>query len=150
MQAKPLTRVFVYGTLMPGERNAHVAARGGAFVARPAHLPGFRLLHLLPEAYPAVVPGSAEDGVRGHVLTYAPEDWGAALPFLDALEGVGEVPPLYTRERVTVTLEGGETQAAWVYVYANAPRLACPGVVPLPDGDWRRAPDRARPRPGDR
>lgn len=147
---QPLTRVFVYGTLMPGERNAHVAAQGGAFKARPARLPGFRLLHLLPEAYPAVVPGESGDGVCGYVLTYAPGDWQAALPFLDALEGVDEVPPLYTRERVDVTLEGGGTQAVWVYVYANAARLARPGVLPIPNGDWRRAPDRARPRPGDR
>ncbi|WP_264775336.1 gamma-glutamylcyclotransferase family protein [Deinococcus aetherius] len=150
MTQEPLTRVFVYGTLMPGERNAHVAAQGGAFEARPARLPGFRLLHLLPEAYPAVVPGGAEDRVCGYALTYAPGDWQAALPFLDALEGVDEVPPLYTRERVTVTLAGGERQAAWVYVYANAPRLARPGVVPIPDGDWRGAPDRARPRLEDR
>ncbi|WP_216321050.1 gamma-glutamylcyclotransferase family protein [Deinococcus aestuarii] len=147
---QPLTRVFVYGTLMPGERNAHVAAQGGTFEARPARLPGFRLLHLLPEAYPAVVPGGAGEKVCGQVLTYAREDWGVALPFLDALEGVDEVPPLYTREEVTVTLEGEETCAAWVYVYANAARLARPGVVPIPDGDWRGAPDRARPRPEDR
>jgi gamma-glutamylcyclotransferase (GGCT)/AIG2-like uncharacterized protein YtfP len=148
--AEPLPHVFVYGTLMPGERNAQVAARGGAFQARPARLPGFRLLHLLPEAYPAVVPGEAEDGVGGYVLTYAPDAWEAALPHLDALEGVDEVPPLYTREQVTVTLEDGGPQAAWVYVYADAARLSRPGVVPVPGGDWRRTQGRARPRLGDR
>lgn len=150
MSDQPLTRVFVYGTLMPGERNADVAARGGAFEAQAARLPGFRLLHLLPEAYPAVVPGDADDEVRGCVLTYAPDDWTTALPLLNELEGVDEVPPLYTREQVDVTLENGEPQSVWVYVYADAARLARPGVVPIPSGDWREAPDRARPRVGDR
>ncbi|MEF2276888.1 gamma-glutamylcyclotransferase family protein [Deinococcus sp. YIM 134068] len=150
MSTDSLTRVFVYGTLMPGERNADIAARGGAFEAQPARLPGFRLLHLLPEAYPAIRPGGITDEVRGYVLTYDPSDWETALPFLDELEGVDEVPPLYTREQVNVTLEGGGVQAVWVYVYADTARLARPGVIPIPSGDWREAPHRARPRVGDR
>lgn len=150
MTAAPLTRVFVYGTLMPGERNADVAARGGMFQAVSARLPEFRLLHLLPEAYPAVVPGQPGEEVCGYVLTYPGADWKLALSFLDALEGVHETPPLYTRERVTVRLEDGECLPAWVYVYAAAERLTAPGVVPVPGGDWRRLPDRARPPSGDR
>ncbi|GBF07937.1 hypothetical protein DAERI_190070 [Deinococcus aerius] len=146
----PLTRVFVYGTLMPGERNADVAARGGRFEATPARLPGFRLLHLLPEAYPAVVPGEPHEEVRGYVLTYPQDGWDRALHFLDTLEGVHETPPLYTREQVSVTSEDGESVSAWVYVYALAARLHQPGVLPVPGGDWRHLPDRARPCPGDR
>lgn len=145
-----LTRVFVYGTLMPGERNAGVAAQGGAFQAMPARLTGFRLLHLQPEEYPGIVPAGSSEQVLGAVLSYAREDWPRVLPFLDALEGVNETPPLYRRERVTVTLEGGETQAAWTYIYADAERLGRPGVVPLPQGDWRRQPRRTRPLPGQR
>ncbi|WP_019586463.1 gamma-glutamylcyclotransferase family protein [Deinococcus apachensis] len=148
--ADPLTRVFVYGTLMPGERNAGVAARGGPFEAAPARLPGFRLLHLLPEAYPVIVPGQPGEQVRGYVLTYPQDGWDRALPFLDALEGVHETPPLYTRECVTVRLDGGGSVPVWVYVYAAAGRLDQPGVVPVPGGDWRHLPDRTRPRPGDR
>lgn len=146
----PPTTVFVYGTLMPGERNAHVAAQGGRFHARPATLPGYRLLHLWPEAYPAVVPGDGAGTVRGFALTYAPADWPLALPFLDRLEGVDEAPPLYTRERVTLALESGETLPAWVYVYALAERLERPGVVPVPGGDWTVIPDRSRSRDSDR
>ncbi|GMA14678.1 gamma-glutamylcyclotransferase [Deinococcus metallilatus] len=146
----PLTRVFVYSTLMPGERNADVAAQGGTFQAAPARLAGFRLLHLLPEGYPGVLPGEPDDSVQGYVLTYAEGDWDRALPFLDALEGVHETPPLYTRQRVTVTLEGGESLPTWVYVYARSARLPRPGVIPVPGGDWRSVPDRQRPRTGDR
>ncbi|WP_019010672.1 gamma-glutamylcyclotransferase family protein [Deinococcus aquatilis] len=145
-----LTTVFVYGTLMPGERNAGVAARGGTFTAQPAQLHGHRLLHLTPEAYPAVVQGHSSDRVLGHALTYAPADWQAALPFLDDLEGTEETPPLYTRERVQLLLEGGATLPAWVYLYARADRLSQPGADPVPSGDWREAPDRMRPRPSDR
>ncbi|MFC4426807.1 gamma-glutamylcyclotransferase family protein [Deinococcus navajonensis] len=144
------TTVFVYGTLMPGERNAGVAAQGGPFAARPARLSGYRLLHLHPEGYPALVPGEPYEEVRGHALTYEPAAWAGALPFLDALEGLHESPPLYTRQQVPLTLEGGEQQAAWVYLYARAARLRGPGVVHLPGGDWTVQPGRQRPRPGDR
>lgn len=144
------TTVFVYGTLMPGERNAHVAAKGGAFSARPARLPGHRLLHLWPEAYPAVVPGGETEVVRGFALTYAPADWPLALPFLDELEGVDERPPLYTRVPVTLTLEGGAALDAWVYLYALEERLARPGVRPVPGGDWTTVPDRRRTAESDR
>lgn len=146
----PLTTVFVYGTLMPGERNAAVAARGGPFQSRPARLSGHRLLHLNPEAYPALVPGEPHEQVRGHALTYEPATWARALPFLDALEGLHETPPLYTRQQVLLTLEGGEPQAAWVYLYARAERLREPGAVYLPGGDWTAQPGRQRPRPEDR
>ncbi|MFC4640430.1 gamma-glutamylcyclotransferase family protein [Deinococcus hohokamensis] len=149
MAALPTT-VFVYGTLMPGERNADVAAQGGAFVSRPARLRGYRLLHLHPEGYPALVPGDPHEEVRGHALTYGPAVWTSAQPFLDALEGLHETPPLYTREQVQLTLDGGDTQAAWVYLYARAARLQAPGAVHLPGGDWTVQPDRQRPQPGDR
>lgn len=135
----PLTCVFVYGTLMPGERNAHVAQRGGAFSARPARLSGFRLFHLWPENYPGVTRGQASDVVQGHVLTYQPSDWKRALPFLDALEGLHETPPLYTREKVQVQDDGGTWTETWVYVYARPQRLTAPGVQVIESGDWREA-----------
>ncbi|MFC6661172.1 gamma-glutamylcyclotransferase family protein [Deinococcus multiflagellatus] len=100
--------VFVYGTLMPGERNAHVAALGGPFRAQRAVLRGFALYHLSPEAYPALVPGPPDAEVSGQLLSYTPEAWRAALPFLDDLEGLHDTPPLYTRQPVTLHLEGGE------------------------------------------
>lgn len=145
-----LTRVFVYGTLLPGERNAHVATRGGAFTAQAATLRGFRLYHLSPEAYPALRPGPPDATVHGVVLTYAPGSWEAALPFLDDLEGLHETPPLYTRERVTLTLHTGEPAQAWVYVYARAARLDAPGAEPVLNGDWRGVPGRDRPAPNAR
>lgn len=151
----PLTTVFVYGTLMPGERNEHIAARGGHFHARPAQLRGYRLFNLTPEHYPGttrITPGdttsenntleSNTGTVQGYALTYELPDWQAALPFLDELEGLHETPPLYTREQVTLTLEGGTPVPAWVYVYARAERLQAPGVQLIPSGNWREANNR--------
>ena len=145
-----LTTVFVYGTLMPGERNAGVAGPPGSFGAQAAVLAGHRLLHLDPEQYPAAVPGGATDRVRGYALTYTPQGWAAALPFLDDLEGVDESPPLYRRVAVRLHLDTGGELDAWVYLYAQQGRLAQPGALPVPGGDWRTVPGRDRPQPGDR
>ncbi|WP_343757225.1 gamma-glutamylcyclotransferase family protein [Deinococcus depolymerans] len=133
-------RVFVYGTLLPGERNAHVAAHG--FTSRPATLPGFTLHHLHPEGYPALTPGPAHARVRGALLEYTPQTWEAALPALDALEGVHDTPALYTRQRVTLTLDDGQERSAWVYVYARPERLTAPGAQLVRSGDWRDVPGR--------
>lgn len=142
-------RVFVYGTLLPGERNAAVARRGGRFSAQPGEVSGFRLFHLHPEGYPGLIPGGPEERVQGAVLSYDPADWGTALPFLDELEGLDEVPPLYTRERVSVRTQAGEV-SAWLYVYARPERLAEGGVTWLPEGDWRVVGDRASRGPDER
>ncbi|PTA68752.1 gamma-glutamylcyclotransferase family protein [Deinococcus arcticus] len=142
--------VFVYGTLMPGERNAHVATRGGAVLAQGAGLRGYALYHLSPEAYPALVPGPPGATVRGQLLTYTPAAWRVALPFLDDLEGLHETPPLYTRSLVTLQLDSGGEAPGWVYVYARAERLGQPGAQPVPSGDWRAVPGRDRPAPGER
>lgn len=146
----PPTAVFVYGTLMPGERNAHIARQGGSFSASPARLDNFRLFHLTPENYPGITPGTPADTVRGHLLSYAPNDWEKALPLLDALEGLHETPALYTREQVSVKLENGTSIPAWVYVYARAARLSAPGVQFSDTGDWRDIIEREKHGPDDR
>ncbi|MPY67480.1 gamma-glutamylcyclotransferase [Deinococcus sp. SDU3-2] len=133
-------RVFVYGTLRPGGRNAGLAARCGQPQTQAATLSAFRLLHLSPENYPAIVPGEPGERVQGEVLTYPPQVWAQVFPLLDALEGVDETPPLYHRQRVTVALASGEAEEVWVYVYARTERLTLPGAVPVPGGDWFQHP----------
>lgn len=124
-----MTRVFVYGTLMPGERAAHVV--GGARVERaePAYLDGYDLYALEPEGYPALVPGRGR--VYGWRYTLPDAPW--ALSRLDAYEGLDLEPPLYTR--ALVRSEPGGV-AAWVYLYARAERLALPTARLLPEGRW--------------
>ncbi|WP_353543810.1 gamma-glutamylcyclotransferase family protein [Deinococcus xinjiangensis] len=145
----PLCTVFVYGTLMPSERNAHVARAGGPFTATRAILQGYQLLHLYPEGYPAIIPSLGQQ-VSGYALTYDPAVWPAALPFLDRLEGLDEVPPLYSREEVTLTTDLGEILPAWVYVYARTERLNQAGASPVPSGDWRDIQGRGQRGPDER
>jgi gamma-glutamylcyclotransferase (GGCT)/AIG2-like uncharacterized protein YtfP len=120
-------KLFVYGTLKPGGRNAHLAR--GVVHAEPAYVDGFVLLHLHPEGYPAMVRGSGR--VHGFLLTFA--DLRAVLPMLDRLEGLDLEPPEYARVVVSVQPSG---QNAWTYLYVNEKRLAAAGVVPVPNGDW--------------
>ena len=134
---------------MPGERNAHVAEAGGPFTAQRATLQGFQLVHLHPEGYPAVLPGAATQQVSGYALTYNAEAWARALPFLDHLEGLDEMPPLYSRERVTLQTVAGELEA-WVYVYARPERLKQPGAVGVPSGNWLDIEGRQKHGPNER
>ena len=129
-----LPSVFVYGTLMPGQRNELVARAGGAFTAQRACLAGFVLFDLQPEGYPVITPGDGR--VWGWVYTYAEHDWPRALAHLDALEGVNDVPPLYRRERVQAQLITGREVESWVYVFAFLERLEAGGVTRVHSGCW--------------
>ena len=93
------------------------------------YLAGYDLLHFDPEGYPAIVPGRGR--VYGVVLTF--KDITAALPALDALEGLHLTPPEYARVLVTVQPSG---KTVWTYVYVNQTRLAVAGVTKLVGGDW--------------
>ena len=124
-------KIFVYGTLKPGGRNYFLAR--GVTHTEDAYLGGYTLLHFEPEGYPAMVPSSApgEDRVYGVILTFANLD--AALPELDALEGLHLTPPEYERVLVRV---GPSGETVWTYVYINQTRLAGTGVTPVSGGDW--------------
>ena len=124
---RPISDIFVYGTLKPGGSNYTLAR--GVTQAEPAYLEGYDLLHFDPEGYPAMVPGSGR--VYGVVLTF--EAIEAALPALDALEGLHANPPEYTRVLVTVQPSG---ETVWTYVYVNQTRLAASGVTKVVGGDW--------------
>ena len=124
-------KIFVYGTLKPGGRNYFLAQ--SVIHTEDAYLDGYTLLHFEPEGYPAMVPSSVpgENRVYGIVLTFA--DFGAALPELDALEGLHLTPPEYERVLVTV---GPSGETVWTYVYINQTRLAGAGVTPVVGGNW--------------
>jgi gamma-glutamylaminecyclotransferase len=111
-------RVFVYGTLLAGERNHHVL--GEAVCLGPARTaPAFELYDFGP--YPGLVAGG-KTRVVGEV--YAVDD--ATLARLDWLEGY---PHLYDRQ--VIDLEEGEAIAYTVRADQvwGLPRVA--------HGDWR-------------
>lgn len=108
-----MERLFVYGTLAPGQVNYHVVAHiPGTW--QPATLRG----HLLDAGWgaqmgcPGIVPGEDGDAVPGEVLSS--EALVAEWAMLDAFEGDG-----YTRVPVKVTLESGESVAAYVYALSG-------------------------------
>lgn len=156
-----LSSVFVYGTLMPGERWEGVAQQGiqqstqqglqgGGLTRERATLHGAALADLRPEGYPALfpvqevaaeLPQGVATSVQGWLYRYAPQSWPQALPFLDDLEGLDLTPPLYRRERVEVESLRG-VQPAWVYFYARAERRNAPGFVWVGSGNWTDVPER--------
>ena len=112
-------KVFVYGTLLTGERNACCAGnarRQKAWTLGTLHDTGYR--------FPAFVKGG-RTRVLGEVLTVDDEGFVA----LDRLEGY---PRLYRRERIEANLVGGGSVLAWVYVM-NGLREDAPVIA---SGDW--------------
>ena len=122
-----IAKIFVHGTLKPGGSNYALAQ--GVIHTAPAYIAGYDLLHFDPEGYPAIVPGRG--CVYGVVLTF--ENITAALPALDALEGLHLTPPEYARVLVTAQPSG---KTVWTYVYVNQTRLAAAGVTKVVGGDW--------------
>lgn len=119
--------VFVYGSLLPGERYHAVARRAGLVRRIPARLEGYRL-YALPAGYPAAVPGAG--AVEGELFAF--HDLEAALRLLDRFEDEGG---LYRRAAVDVKTPAG-VRRAWAYV-ADAAAAARRGGVPWPSGRWR-------------
>ena len=105
--------LFVYGTLRPGEPNAHLLERiGGTF--RKAYVHG----HFDSEGwgktggYPAIKLDPAGPRIDGYV--FSSEHLDAHWTYLDDFEG-----DAYERRRVDAVLDAGETIRAFVYTIAN-------------------------------
>ncbi|MFN3712128.1 MAG: gamma-glutamylcyclotransferase [Alcanivoracaceae bacterium] len=121
-------RVFVYGTLLQGERNHHWMQ--GARLLGPARTaPRFRLWSL--GSYP-VLCFDGRQSIRGEVYQLS----ATHLRSLDILE---ECPRYYLRCRIP-TRYG----PAWIYYQPQPPQHA----RALPGGDWRRRVSRPLTRQG--
>jgi gamma-glutamylcyclotransferase (GGCT)/AIG2-like uncharacterized protein YtfP len=108
--------LFVYGTLMRGERSGMSRLlEGHAEFVGEATCRG-RLY--LVSRYPGMVqPESPKDTVRGEV--YRLHEPRRILPGLDEYEDASprEPDPLYRRELVEATLTDGKPVRAWTYIY---------------------------------
>ncbi|NUS13366.1 MAG: gamma-glutamylcyclotransferase [Streptomyces sp.] len=128
---------FVYGTLLPGERN-HLLLAGRTLAWTPAVLPA-ALLFLGP-GYPFAVHDPAGTGrVLGEVAHLDPETYAAVSADLDRLEGYVPGAPgnRYERLATTVRTDRGPVDA-WTYLAgpALARDLLATGTR-IPGGDWR-------------
>ena len=114
MQHGNTVKVFVYGSLKVGFSNHGVVERYVLDV-KPGTVDGFRMLNL--GAYPGAVPvGEGESrSIRGEIMLLT--DPERAMRNLDGLEGY---PHFYNRKVVTVRLDDGNTDAAWIYMLNRA------------------------------
>jgi len=139
--AGDIDSVFVYGTLMPGAKNEHIARQAGKHRAEKAYIEGVLLFDLMPEGYPGLVYKDSHSPldenpsgrVEGYVLHF--DDITLALTLLDEFEGCYLEPPDYYRETITVQPSG---DLAWVYVYADGERLTRSGAKLISSGKWRK------------
>ena len=112
-------KVFVYGTLIAGEANAHWAGnarRQKAWTTGTIYDTGCR--------FPAFVK-RGRTHIKGEVLTVDDDGFKS----MDWLEGY---PRLYRREQIEVHLVGGGNVLAWVYIMNNL-RKDAPVIE---SGDW--------------
>lgn len=134
-----MLRVFVYGTLQPGER-FHLPYCGDRVRVEGEALASGRLYHLPQLNYPAM---TREPGwVRGVVLSF---DDPQAILKLDTLEGfVGDRDPAsneYNRYEVEVFDAAEQSRSfgvAWAY-YMSSEKVRQYGGIWLPGGLWREA-----------
>jgi gamma-glutamylcyclotransferase (GGCT)/AIG2-like uncharacterized protein YtfP len=129
---------FVYGTLLPGERN-HPLLAGRTRSWTPAVLPG-ALLFRGPRYPVAVLDPAAGGRVRGEVVEISAAMYDAVLADLDRLEGYAPGDPANRYERVSRAVRGerGESEA-WIYVAGPVlTRDMLPAAARIPGGDWLR------------
>ena len=135
-----MERLFVYGTLRPGQPN-HARLLDGAVVwQRPAVLPDHQLL---VAGLPFVA--EVDDGgqVLGELLRLTLDRHQSVLRALDRFEGYRPADPagsLYVRVERPVTYRGddGRTVAttAWVYQAGTLARRGLGEANRIPSGDW--------------
>ncbi len=131
---KPTLRVFVYGTLKPGEANFDSYCASKVVEMTPAYTYGH--LYALKVGYPAMTTGDTQ--VSGYLLTF--ED-STILANLDELEDydptLAAAANLYQREWITCYAPSGESLGlAWGYRMAFSKVQQLGGVF-LTSGVWR-------------
>lgn len=130
-----LLKVFVYGTLKPGESYFQKYGLDRFSQAEKATAIG-SLYHLPRYHYPAM--GKGNNTVWGYVLQISHP---RVLNELDYLEGYikGIIPTgnSYNRTRIqTFRPSGQPLTIAWVY-QMQLEQIKSLGGIPIPSGDWR-------------
>jgi len=126
---------FVYGTLLPGQPNAHLWRRlvQEEQVASFAH----GLLYDMG-SFPMLLAASPDRGsvICGRLLTPKPDKYLEVLTRFDNLEGYNPDDldaSAFWRTEVNVCLSNNRQRSAWVYL--GNPRYA-EGLTPIDGGHW--------------
>ncbi len=127
-------RVFVYGTLKPGEVNYQRYCAGKVREEKSAI--AFGNLFNLPLGYPAMTPG--ESIVRGFLLTFTDS---TILTILDELEDykpnrIPEENEYYRQEIETYDLDRKSLGLAWIYLMTFTQVQRFGGIL-ISSGCWR-------------
>ena len=128
-----LLRVFVYGTLKPGEANYEFYCGSEVMEAKKAWTLGE--LYSLPQGYPAMTTGN--DKIYGYLLSF---NNSHILSSLDELEDYNPQRPdkenLYNRMEVEIfDLENNSLGVAWTY-FMNFMMIFQLKGTPQTDGWW--------------
>jgi len=118
--------LFAYGTLK-ADFALHYVIQGCTYVGNYKTPAAFKLVDL--GAFPALV--RSEKGIEVTGEVYRVDD--DILNYLDVIEGVNR--GLYTRERVIVHDQKGDTIDVWAYIANHVGRLS---GVEIKSGVWRR------------
>ncbi|AIE73961.1 hypothetical protein D082_14330 [Synechocystis sp. PCC 6714] len=127
-------KVFVYGTLMPGECNHQAYCPSQIEPPARGYVLG-QIYHLQHFGYPAMAIG--QDRVWGYCLTFPPNFF---LDQLDSLEDyqAERDPEENVYERCWATVfdpQGGEMAGAWLY-RMDPRKIERYGGIYLPTGCW--------------
>lgn len=128
-----MLKVFVYGTLKPGQRNYPIYCEGKVIKAEKCWTKG--QLFALPAGYPALIKGN--DKVEGFLLTFADE---LVLRNLDKLEGYDarKIADMnyYQRQKIIVyDASNNSLGEVWAYLMTLAKVKSLNGVL-IPSGCW--------------
>ena len=126
-------KVFVYGTLKPGEANYQYYCEGKVKTQIPAYT--FGDLYALPYGYPAMTEG--KNRVRGVLLEFSDSE---VLSSLDRLEDyqeqrASELNEYYRSLTQVYSLDGRPITKAWAY-YMKSDRVRQYGGIEVVSGSW--------------
>lgn len=129
-------KIFVYGSLMEGFFNYKKYLEGNILSKEKGIIKG-KLYDMPLKGYPAVIKGT--DVVHGEL--YALKDFNKNLEALDKMEnyfGEGNHNNEYNRIVVSVTLESGEKEDAYMYFYNLKDSNDFENnAIYVSNGDWR-------------
>jgi gamma-glutamylcyclotransferase (GGCT)/AIG2-like uncharacterized protein YtfP len=126
-------RVFVYGTLKPGEVNYKRYCAGQVIDTKRAIAPG--KLFALPMGYPAMTMENSQ--VHGYLLSFANPGILSQLDELEDYQPYRQISEnLYNRQEIEISdLQGLSLGMAWVYLMLPQ-KVRQLGGIPQPDGWW--------------